>query len=203
MSPARKDRPPEIQELAHEYAEFCFEPNKIAFSKNNPSFRFIATRERLAQQPLPGITAEQLSLPFPVALFEDGWYKLHAVVTNRTDLSDNDLILWLRERCGRSELAHDILKSDLAGGRLPSNDFGPNAAWWAITILAYNLQAAMKRIVLGGDWTHRRLKALRFHLICLPGRVIEHARQLIIRLTAGHPSLEWLLKARAHVRHVT
>jgi hypothetical protein len=180
----------------HEYADFFYEPNVVAFSKNNPTFRFVATRERLAEQPLPGITAEQLNLPFPVAKFADGWYKLHAIVSNRSEVSANDLILWHWARCGKSELAHDILKSDLAGGQMPSNDFGPNAAWWAITILAYNLQSAMKRTILGKEWASKRLKAIRFHLICLPGRVIEHARQLIVRLTAGHPSLGWLLRAR-------
>jgi hypothetical protein len=188
------------REERHEYAEFFYESNAIAFNKKNPTFRYVAIRERLAEQPLPGISAEQLNLPFPVAEFADGWYKLHAIISNRAEISANNLILWHWERCGKSELAHDILKSDLAGGRMPSNDFGPNAAWWAITILAYNLQSAMKRTVLGGEWTPRRLKAFRFHFICLPGRVIEHARQLIIRLTAGHPTLDWLLRARERLR---
>ena len=35
----------------------------------------------------------------------------------------------VRERCGRSEHAHAIMKSDLAGGKLPSALFGANAAW--------------------------------------------------------------------------
>ena len=56
-----------------------------------------------------------------------------------------------------------------AGGRLPSGLFGANAAWWAITVLAYNLNAMMKRLVLGGDWAARRMKAMRFHLIALWG----------------------------------
>jgi hypothetical protein len=180
----------------HEYAEVCFEPNELSYSKNNPTVRYLAIRERLSEQPLPSVTAEQLNLPFPVMKTPTGWYKLHGIVTNRLDMSANDLILWLWERCGKSELAHDILKQDLAGGRMPSGDYGPNAAWWALTVLAYNLQSAMKRTVLGEHWSSQRLKALRFHFICLPGRVLEHARQLIIRLTAGHPSLEWLLRAR-------
>ena len=31
----------------------------------------------------------------------------------------------------------------------------------------------------------KRMKALRFHLIGLPGRVVSHARKLIIRLAPG------------------
>lgn len=208
---AKKDWKPLVRsqgrrndEPQREYAEVCYEPSGLAHSKNNPTLRFIAIRELLTEQPLPGMTSEQLNLPFPVMQTDDGWHKLNAIVTNRLDMPADELIGWHWERCGKSEMAHDILKRDLGGGRMPSNDFGPNAAWWAISILAYNLQSAMKRTVLGGAWTTQRLKAIRFRLICLPGRVIEHARQIVIRLTAGHPSLEGLLRARERLRmHMT
>ena len=36
------------------------------------------------------------------------------------------MISWQRERCGKSEEAHAIMKEDLAGGKLPSDDFGIN-----------------------------------------------------------------------------
>ena len=45
-----------------------------------------------------------------------------------------------------------MLKEDLAGGRMPSGKFGANAAWWAIAVLAFNLNSAMKWLVLGGQW---------------------------------------------------
>ena len=53
-----------------------------------------------------------------------------------------------------------ILKDDFAGGKMPSDDFGANTAWWAIAILAMNLASAMKRVVLGGDCAGRRMKAM-------------------------------------------
>ena len=34
-----------------------------------------------------------------------------------------------RQRCGKGEQVHSVLKSDLAAGRLPSGLFGANAAW--------------------------------------------------------------------------
>ena len=46
-------------------------------------------------------------------------------------------IHWLHERCGKSEEAHAVMKDDLAGGKLPSEDFGENAAWWWILVLLY------------------------------------------------------------------
>ena len=126
------------------------------------------------------------------------------------------MIWWLRERCGKSEAVHSVLKSDLAGGQMPSGRFGANAAWWrsaptphggcanaawwALTILAHNLNAAMKPLVLGRAWVTKRMKALRFHLIGLPGRVICHARQLMIRLGAGVEALETFIAARRAIR---
>lgn len=88
------------------------------------------------------------------------------------------------------------MKDDLAGGQFPSSDFGENAAWWAIMILSMNLNAIMKRLALGEQWATRRMKAIRFHLIAIPGQVMHHARQLIVRLSAGHPSNALLLRAR-------
>jgi hypothetical protein len=65
--------------------------------------------------------------------------------------------------------------------------------------LAHNLHSAMKRLVLGGPWVAKRLKAIRYSLIHLAGRVMEHGRQLIVRLAGGHPSNELLYRARARI----
>jgi hypothetical protein len=98
---------------------------------------------------------------------------------------------------GKSEEAHFSMKEDLAGGRLPSGEFGENAAWWSIIImvLAHNLNTAMKNLVLQDSWVTNKMKAIRFHLINLPKRVMEHARELSIRLAGNHPSFAVLVKA--------
>ena len=92
-----------------------------------------------------------------------------------------------------------MMKSDLAGGKLPSGDFGENAAWWWIMILTLNLNEAMKRLVLGESWVSRRMKAMRFALINLPGRVLAHSRRLIVRLSKGHSSFNTLLDVRERI----
>ena len=185
-------------ETGQEWAEVNFVPNRIGHSKNSPEYRFMATRERLIEQPLPAMEG-QMKMPFPaMELSNRGWFKVFGVVTNRT-LAGDEVIWWSRQRCGKGEEVHSVLKSDLAGGRLPSRLFGANAAWWAIAVLAFNLSSAMKRLVLGGQWVSRRLKAVRFALIALPGRVMRHARRLIIRLSREHPSYELLLRARQNI----
>ncbi len=187
----------EKRKTTAEWAEVCFVPNAISRSKDDPEYRYLAIRELLEQPELPGME-KQVELPFPTMTMERKRYKLFGIVTNR-DLEGNELINWLHKRCGKSEEAHSVMKEDLAGGKLPSCSFGENAAWWWIMILAFNLNSAMKRLVLEGSWVGKRMKAIRFSLIGLPGRVMNHARGLIIRLVKDHPSLEVLVKARQRI----
>ena len=87
-----------------------------------------------------------------------------------------------------------MLKEDLAGGRLPSGLFGANAAWWAIAVLAFNLNSALKRLALGAEWLSRRLKAVRFGLIGPAGRAVHHARRVLQMSNNGYKAnLGWLL----------
>ena len=47
-----------------------------------------------------------------------------------------------------SQMVLALVLLNLAGGKLPSADFGENAAWWWIMILALNLNAMMKKLAL-------------------------------------------------------
>lgn len=191
-----------LDSRGQQWAEVCFVPKWVGHKKpteQGPKYRFLAIREPLAQPQLPGLETRQEDLPFPTMDFAgQGRHKLFGVVTNR-DLPGDELIVWHRQRCGASEMAHSVMKEDLAGGTLPSKRFGANAAWWAIMLLAYNLHSAMKRLVLGGAWVTKRLKAIRYSLIHLAGRVMEHGRQLVVRLAGGHPSNQLLYRARARI----
>ena len=75
------------------------------------------------------------------------------------------------------------MKDDLTGGKLPSDDFGENAAWCWIMILAFNLNAMMKKLTMESSWLSKRMKAVRFSLVKLPGRVVTRSCSLIIQLT--------------------
>jgi hypothetical protein len=171
-----------------EWAEACYVPNWAGHSQTG-------------RLPLPGDLRAAAPvgagmLPFPTQAFgRKGLYKLFGVVTNRRGPGDG-VIWWLRERCGKSEEVHSALKSDLAGGQMPSGLFGANAAWWALAILAFNL----KRLALGNVWAVTRMKALRYHLIGLPGLVVSHARKLIIRLGGGVEAFSTLLDARRRIQ---
>lgn len=183
-------------ETGQEWAEVCFVPAWTAKSKKGPTYRFIAIRELLRQQELPGM---EVQLPFPTYYRGEQKYRLQGVVTNR-DLPGDELIWWARERCGKGEEMHSIMKSDLAGGQFPSARFGANAAWWQIMILAFNLNLLMKKLALPESWGSKRLKALRFGLINQAGRVVQHARQLWIRLSRNNPAYLIFVGLRQRLR---
>lgn len=171
------------QNAGQEWAEVGYVSNALAYSKKDPEYRFIAIREGLEQQPLPGM-AQQQELPFQTVEMGGLTYKLHAIVTNRDwEWEGSQVIGWYRERCGKSEEAHAIMQEDLAGSQLPSKLLGANGAWWAMMILALNLNQIMKKWVLGGKWREKRLKAIRFAAINTPGRIVCHARQLSVRVS--------------------
>jgi hypothetical protein len=188
----------EQRKTGREWAEVCFVPSWVGHSKKGPDYRFLATRE-VIDNCLPGMEQAQ-SLPFPTLEMHRQRYKIYGIVTN-LDWEGGELIAWQQQRCGKSEEMHAVMKEDLAGGTLPSGDFGENAAWWGFMILALNLNVALKRWVLGGEWVHKRMKAIRFGLIHLPGRVLERSRQLVIRLSQRCSAYKLLLRARQKILH--
>jgi hypothetical protein len=164
-----------------EWAEIEYVPTIRCSSKQMKPDRYLAIRIRPAQG----------------ELYQDGQpFHYFAVVTNMWSWDGERLLQWQRERCGTVEKVHDVLKNDLAGGLLPSKRFFVNATWWRLNLLAYNVFSVMKRKALPLSWWPVRLKALRFHLLCIAGRVIEHGRRLFLKIARHHPNFLLYKEAR-------
>ena len=122
-------------------------------------------------------------------LFADGGeVKPFAIVTNRPDPDDGsglDLIRWHRGKAGTVEHAHHVLTNELAVEALPSQKFGANAAWFRLNVLLDNLLSAFKRIALPEELHGARPKRLRFVLLNGIGKVVRHARELVLRLVGA------------------
>jgi hypothetical protein len=130
-------------------------------------------------------------------LYGDGnRYRYYAVVTNMWEWDGERLLRWQRERCGTVEHVHNVLKNDLGGGVLPCGRFYANAAWWRLNAIAYNVVSVMKRKALPADWVTYRLKALRYWLIGVAGRVIRTGRQVYLRFCGPVRGFETYASAR-------
>jgi hypothetical protein len=179
--PFRQWKGPELVHADREWAEIEFVPDDASRQRNAQPDRYLVIRARPSQLPL----------------FTDGEkYRDYATVTNRWDWDGERLLRWSHERCGTVEPAHDVLKNELGGGVLPSQRFGANAAWWQLVILTANLLTALKKIALPQVWSTHRPRRLRFLLLHLAGRLVQHGRRLILRIASDHPGAEELLRAR-------
>ena len=98
------------------WAEVCFVPSAISHSKNAPVYRYLVIREARGSMDLPGMPQQEF--PFQTLHMDLQHYKLFGMVTNM-DWEGERLIHWHRERCGKSEEAHSVMKGDFAGGQLP------------------------------------------------------------------------------------
>ena len=186
-------------ELMYEWANVAYAPYGLALSKS--SYRYIAIRTPKEQGILPGTDENngREDLDSRDVIINNRAYRLSGLTTNieKTDgKSDAEIIEWNYQRCGKGEEVHAIMKNDLAGGQLPSELFGANAAWWGIMLLAFNVHAVMRMLVLPGPLKPKRFKALRFMLLQTPARVVEHGRQLYIRLARDNPIFDILKTMR-------
>lgn len=183
----RKISPDSVQECA----EIVFVPNALAASKKAPEYRFIAIREELSDIRGPDlpqrllfegedVPGSPLSAVHPTAM-NGRVYKVSALVTNMAGTPE-EIVRWQRGRCGKSEEVHRTIKSELAGGHVVTSSLGANAAWWLISILAFNIQSMIKRACLPEKYWRARPKRLRYQLFSLVVRVGSHARIATITL---------------------
>jgi hypothetical protein len=127
-------------------------------------------------------------------LFADGnEVKYFAVASNEWDWDTVRLLNWQREKAGTIEALHDILKNELAAGVMPCGRLGANAAWLRLAVMTHNLLTALKRLALPDKWLTARPKRMRFQIFCSPGKLISHARRVLLRVRRLKEQLaEWM-----------
>ena len=89
--------------------------------------------------------------------------------------------------------------------RLPFSDLDANRVWLHASALALNLLCLLSDLLYGPDPPghlprRRQAKWLRRLLLCIPARVIHHARRITLRLPAGLPSADAFANAYTAAR---
>jgi hypothetical protein len=157
-------------------------PSEKTEKKNLQPLRYVAVRVRKRQG----------------ELFGDGSaVKYFAVVSNLQEWSAAKLLQWHREKAGTIEMVHDVMKNDLAAGVMPCARFGANAAWLRLAALTHNVLTALKRLALPPELLAARPKRLRFLIFNTPGRIVHHARQVLLRLAATKERIDEWIEAMA------
>ena len=155
--------------VVREWAEVAYVPSRETEKRDTQPYRYVAIRVRGAQ----GV------------LFADGATVKHfAVVSNDWEMGGQALLEWRRGKAGTVEHAHRVIKDELAGGVYPSGKFGANAAWLRLQVLTNNLLELMKEVALDPEYRRARPKRLRFAILTQFGRVVQHARQCMVRMSS-------------------
>ncbi len=128
-------------------------------------------------------------------LQDDGTYFYHCIATNDTAKSSQKIAQKYRER---SNAENDIkeVKNGFGMRKMPSGGFLANALYFGIGILTYNLFIAQKRLTMSEDLWSKTIKSIRWMLINLPGKVINHAGRLVLKLAVSEETLEAINEIR-------
>lgn len=156
-----------------QWAELDFVPGDRGEKKHTQPLRYVGLRLLKPQG----------------ALFADGSDRHHHAVVTNLDWTGDRLLNWHREKAGSIEHVHDEIKNALAGGHVPSQLFGANAAWFKLTLMLYNVGSAIKGLCLEGEERLARWKKLRLLIIHLSGRLNRNACVLRLRFCASKEAI--------------
>ena len=123
------------------------------------------------------------------SLFETERYRYHAVASNREESAR--AAIWQHNGRGQSENWHKELKLDVGMEQMPCGQKEANALYFAIGVLAYNLAQLLKRQVLPESYRTATLATLRWKVYRLAGKLVRHARGLILKIKAD--TEKWLM----------
>jgi hypothetical protein len=129
-------------------------------------------------------------------LFEAERYGYHAVASNREEGAAE--VIWKHNGRGNGENWHKELKMGVGMEQMPCGQFQANAMYFAVGVLAYNLAQLLKRQVLPESYRTATLATLRWKVYRLAGKLVRHARGLILQIKAD--TEKWLLLQSARLQ---
>ncbi len=110
-------------------------------------------------------------------------YCYHGIATNylEEDKDSRGVILWHNER-GNSENYNKELKLGFGMDYMPCGEYGANAVWFGIGVLAYNLFMASKMYLFPHGWLKKTIRTIRWQFIEVSGKIVKHAKTLVLKL---------------------
>lgn len=155
-------------------AEFFYQPH--CWKKPH---RFVVIR-----RPLPEKDSEQLTL------FTLRRYAYQTFVTN-LPLRAEKIWYFYKPRATIEVLIRE-LKESFALGRIPTNNFQANQAYFSLLLLAYNIVNWFKRLCLPPRFQKATLETIRTEFLVLPARLVKTDNRNILKLPAEYISKQTL-----------
>lgn len=126
------------------------------------------------------------------------YQELHyCIATNDNDLTPKEIIKLHRQRGETSENKIKELKNGFNASYLPTSNFNANAFYFAISTLSYNLFLLFKQI-LDKNLQKHTVKTIRYKLYNIAGKVINHARNTILKVNEQFVELLQTIREKAY-----
>lgn len=147
---------------------------KYCFGSKKREVRLVVKRELLKKQ---------------IDLFSN--YRYWIVATNlKEEDYDNYQIIKLHQGRGSMEKKIGELKHQINLNHLPMGQFNSNCLYFTVGLLAYNLLQLLKLVGLPEEYHHKTVKTLRYQLLKLAGKLVLHARYIILQIAAPIKNIE-------------
>jgi hypothetical protein len=136
-----------------------------------PLNRFVVVRRPIPQDP---VEARQLTL------FKDRKYAYHVLVTN---LKTSAWRVW-QFYAKRATIEKNIreLLYDYPLGKIPTDDWTANVAFFQMLLLAYNLVHWFKRLCLPREYLYATLDTIRTDFLVLPAKLTKEGSKNVLVL---------------------
>lgn len=99
-----------------------------------------------------------------------------------------EVLAWHNQR-GQAENFNKELKRGFGLEQMPCGQFGANAVFFRIGVMAYNLFIGFKRLACPEAWGHHTMATFRWKVVQVAGRIVRHAGRLILRLVVDAEKL--------------
>ena len=126
-------------------------------------------------------------------------YKYYAVASNFPEEEAAHEVLEFHNKRGQCENYIKEIKEGFSIGRMPSSSNAANAVYMRIAVLGYNLFVGFKRIVFPVGWHKHRVSTFRWKVFVIGGRVVRHAKRIVLKLAVGIRKLRLLEEVRRKI----
>ena len=121
----------------------------------------------------------------------------YCIATNDNDLTPAEIIKLHRQRGETSENKIKELKNGFNMSYLPTSNTQANAFYFAIGTLSYNLFLLFKQI-LDTNFQKHTVKTIRYKLYNIAGKVVSHAREIILKVNEQFKNLLQKIRSKAY-----
>lgn len=128
-------------------------------------------------------------------------YFYHAIATN-LDCKAEEVVYRYNERAQMENIIKE-LKIGFSAEHMPFNDFAANSFWFSLQVLAYNIFVMTRELIFPEIYKTKTINTVRWKLIQIAGKVINKARQILLKVAATVEKFREYLAIKWRLEKVT